>query len=139
MQHEKVLGKVFGATAVHAVAAPAAFAGFAGKWKNQYGSVAEFTVTGSDVTGTYTSAVSSGGGSISGPIVGHTTGDIISFAVLWPSAKPSITTWAGQVIDDNGSEVLKTLWYLVTDIQDASEPTGLWAATYAGADEFTRI
>jgi hypothetical protein len=107
-------------------------------WKNQYGSTADFTVNGSTVTGTYTSAVSSGGGSISGPILGHATDDIICFSVLWPSKQGSITTWAGQVVDESGVEVLKTLWHLVINIDDASEPTGLGSATLAGADVFKR-
>jgi hypothetical protein len=34
--------------------------------------------------------------------------------------------------------VLKTLWHLVINIDDASEPTGLWSATLAGADVFKR-
>jgi hypothetical protein len=41
-------------------------------------------------------------------------------------------------VDESGLEVLKTLWHLVINIDDASEPTGLWSATLAGADVFKR-
>ena len=138
MHHERVLSRLLSAKSAGTPGKVAGFGGFAGLWKNQYGSTADFTVNGSTVTGTYTSAVSSGGGSISGPVLGHATDDIICFSVLWPSKQGSITTWAGQVVDESGVEVLKTLWHLVINIDDASEPTGLWSATLAGADVFKR-
>jgi hypothetical protein len=137
MRHEQVLSKLLQAKIAGAPGKALSFGGFGGTWKNQYGSTANFTVTGSTVTGTYTTAVSGGGAPLSGPIVGHVADDIICFSVLWP-LQQSITTWAGQVVDEQGTETLKTLWHLVINIDDASEPTGLWTTTLAGADVFTR-
>jgi len=107
-----------------------------GRWKNQMGSEMDLKVSGNDVTGTYTSASSAGGGPITGTLKGYVAGDLISFIVLWPGG--SMTAWTGQLVDDEDVPRIKTLWHLVTDIPDAQEPTRLWTSTFAGADEFTR-
>ncbi len=137
MQHENAIGQILRTKPAAGQKRVLNFGGFAGLWKNQYGSTADFAVNGSAVTGTYTTAVSGGGGPLSGPIVGHAADDIICFSVIWPASR-SITTWSGQVVDDKGVETLKTLWHLIINIDDASEPTGSWAATLAGADQFIR-
>lgn len=46
----------------------------AGRWTNEYGSVAEITVDGDRVFDTYTSAVGGSIGSLSGPISGFVRG-----------------------------------------------------------------
>ena len=74
-----------------------------------------------------------------GSITGYISGDIIAFSVLWPAAAGSIMSWVGQIVDDKGGEILKTLWHLVINIPDDKEPEGLWTSIYAGADEFTRV
>jgi hypothetical protein len=109
---------------------------FAGDWHNQLGSTANFAVAGNVLTGVYTSAVSSGGTPVSGPISGYINGDLISFSVVWPSA--AITAWVGQLVSENAVDTIKTLWQMTTNVPDASEPTGLWASVYAGADNFVR-
>lgn len=108
----------------------------AGRWTNEYGSVAELDVDGDRVSGTYTSAVGGATGSMSGPINGFVRGDIVAFAVLWPVGMRSITSWVGQVVELNGAPVLKTLWHLIIDIPDADEATGLWTTVHTGADTF---
>lgn len=108
----------------------------AGRWINEYGSVAEISVDGDRISGTYTSAVGSPTGSMSGPINGFVRGDIVAFAVLWPVNMRSITSWVGQVVEVNGAPELKTLWHLIIDIPDADEATGLWTTVHTGADTF---
>lgn len=107
-----------------------------GRWKNQMGSFMDLSVTGSDVTGSYTSASSSGGGPVTGTLKGNAVGDLICFIVAWPGG--SMTAWTGQLVDDDVAPRIKTLWHLVTDVPDAGEPARLWTSTFAGADEFTR-
>ena len=80
----------------------------AGRWINEYGFVAEISVDGDRISGTYTSAVGGPTGSMSGPINGFVRGDIVAFAVLWPVNMRSITSWVGQVVEVNGAPVLKT-------------------------------
>jgi len=117
MNHEKALSAILTSkkTGKTAGAAP----NFAGLWTNEYQSTANFIVNGSNVTGTYTSVVSSTGGTIAGPIVGQVSGDTIAFTVLWPSTNPSITAWVGQIVTKSGTETLETLWHLVADISEA--------------------
>jgi hypothetical protein len=142
MIHEKALAAIIRAIRAKSAkpaGSPRAFAGFAGRWKNEYGSIADFTINGSNVTGTYTSTVSGTGNTISGPIVGQVAGDAIAFTVLWPTTAPSITSWVGQVIIDVNTkqETLETLWHLVMDISE--DPNEVWESVFAGADVFSRI
>jgi len=107
-----------------------------GRWRNEYGSVAEFAVEGERVNGTYTSQVGAAAKPLVGPITGFVRGDTVAFAVLWPAQSHSITSWVGQIVDVNGAPELRTLWHLVADIPDTDEPTGLWSTIHTGADTF---
>lgn len=107
-----------------------------GIWKNQLGSKMTLTLQGKSIKGTYDSPVSSAGNPIVGQLVGWVNGDLVSFTVNWPSA--AITSWVGQIINDQGHDVIVTLWHLVTNIPDAQEPTGMWKSTFTGADRFHR-
>ena len=129
MSQEKLLTK-------SAPASPGVSPNFAGVWKNQLGSVATIAVQGAAISGSYKSAVSSGGQPISGDLRGFINGDLIAFTVNWPSA--AITAWVGQLTAEPGEEVIRTLWQMTTNIPDDEEATGLWASICAGADEFTR-
>ncbi|HWW15810.1 MAG TPA: avidin/streptavidin family protein [Candidatus Dormibacteraeota bacterium] len=108
---------------------------FSGHWVNELTSYMDLTVNGAAVTGTYTSAVSSGGGPITMPLSGTVTGDLISFTVNWGSA---ITAWVGHGVLSNGQPQILTLWHLVLAIDDETNPEEQWKTVMAGADEFTR-
>lgn len=133
MNHEKVLQRAMAQDATQPVGTAV---DLAGKWINKYGSFAEFVVSGNSLSGKY---VSKAGGTIEGPITGFISGDIIAFSVLWPAASGSITSWVGQIVESQGTETLKSLWYLVKNIPDDKESEGLWTSIFAGADEFTRV
>jgi hypothetical protein len=108
-----------------------------GRWVNQMGSHMDLTVSGHDVSGSYTSINSIGeDDDITGALKGYVAGDRISFIVLWQGG--SITAWTGQLVNDRDAPTIKTLWHLVTDIPDADEPKKLWMSTLTGADDFTR-
>jgi hypothetical protein len=136
MNHEKVLSAILAKKKTTAVVGTPP--SFAGVWKNEYQSTASFTINGSAVTGTYTSQVSGGGGSVTGPISGQVSGDTIAFTVLWQTTPPSIIAWIGQIVVDpaSGVETLETLWHLIGDISE--DPNRVWKSVYAGADNFTR-
>jgi Avidin family len=95
-------------------------------------------MSGQKITGRYRSPVSSGGGTVDGDLVGWADGDLISFVVNWTSPA-SLTAWTGQLVAEGGRDVIKTLWLLVQNVPDASEPSGLWQSTLAGADQFWRV
>ncbi|MEM7397812.1 MAG: avidin/streptavidin family protein [Pseudomonadota bacterium] len=109
---------------------------FSGRWTNQIGSIMDLAVSGSEVTGRYTSKTSGAGGPTTGPLKGYVAGDLVSFLVLWPSG--SMTAWVGQLVDDQTNPTIKTLWNLVTDVSDEDEADRLWTSVFTGADEFTR-
>ncbi len=106
-----------------------------GRWTNEYGSVAEITVEGDRVSGTYSSATGGAGGPLTGPLTGFVRGDVIAFSVLWPAPMRSITSWVGQVLDAPAGPELRTLWQLIVDIPDA-QAAGLWTTVHTGADTF---
>jgi Avidin family len=120
-----------------AAAAASTAIDFSGIWYNELGSQADFVIQGSDISGTYTSAVSGSGSPISGIVTGFINGDLIAFSVLWPTA--AITSWVGQLNDNSGNEVIQTLWQMTVNVPELEEPTQLWASINAGADNFTRI
>jgi hypothetical protein len=113
-------------------------AAWRGRWKNQIGSTMHLEIAGNVLSGTYTSATSGqqGGGAISGTLQGLIAGDLIAFTVLWPGG--SMTSWTGQLVDDEQDAKIKTLWHLITNVPDVDEPTRLWTSTFTGADDFRR-
>lgn len=135
MIQEKIISKLVKAGSVDKIEAPASFDG---RWVNEYNSEAIFEVSGTAVSGRYTSPVSDTGEEIQGPIVGVISGDIIAFSVSWPTPAGSITSWVGQIVREDGTDRLKTLWHLVVNIPDAAEKKGLWTTIHAGADDFGR-
>lgn len=140
MKHEGAIGKFLGAAGAKGAAATAAAApvAIAGRWVNQYRSTVDFVVSNTnELTGTYTSQA--GAGPVTGPLRGYITSDIVAFSVLWGTGgRGSITSWVGQIVNDNGTEVLKTLWHLVVDVDDADEAQNLYRTIMTGADEFRR-
>ncbi|MBY3565705.1 avidin/streptavidin family protein [Rhizobium laguerreae] len=128
MKHELLLGKVSNTAA--------GTLDFDGEWRNQLGSRMLLTVSGASLRGEYYSAVSGGGSPIRGDLTGFVNGDLISFVVNWPSA--AVTAWVGQVINDNGNELIETLWQMTTNVPDNQEPTGMWQSVFAGTDRFHR-
>jgi len=109
-----------------------------GTWTNQLGSTMVLATSGQSLTGRYRSAVSGGGSTVDGELVGYTDGDLASFVVNW-TTPASLTAWTGQLVDENGRQVLKTLWHLVQNVPDPNEASGMWKATLAGTDDFWRV
>jgi hypothetical protein len=136
MRLEQVLAEWVRRRPVGSAAAPPAADSLSGRWTNEYGSVAEITLDGERISGTYTSQVGGADGPLAGPITGYARGDIVAFSVLWPTPMRSITSWVGQVVDAGSGPELKTLWHLIVDIPDADEARGLWTTVHTGSDTF---
>jgi hypothetical protein len=101
MRHDKALAR----STTKATAAP----NFGGTWINELNSSMTLHVQGAEISGTYTSAVSGGGGPVSGDLSGYVNGNLISFVVNWPS---SITAWVGHLVQEDGEDVIETLWQM---------------------------
>jgi len=116
-------------------------AGFAGTWINQYESVMVLNVAATGVvTGTYESKVPVSLPPL--PLHGCVYGDLITFYVKWKDSAQgidykSITSWVGQLApDQDGNEIIQTLWHLVQDIPDADEEEYIYRQVLNGSDWF---
>lgn len=112
---------------------------FKGSWQNDMGSVANFTVKDGEVRGTYQTNVGQPDKSQTFPLMGLTEGDQISFSVNF-KGYGSMTAWVGQlIVADDGTPVIRTLWHLTKDIEDAKEKEDIWGSVRTGASEFRKI
>lgn len=112
---------------------------FDGKWKNRLDSEMEITVnTNGDIIGKYRTGVGSPSPTEEFDLKGFASGDLLVFCVNF-GKYGSLASWAGQhTKDDNGNEVIYTLWHLAKDIKDEDEPDDLWEGILAGANEYRR-
>jgi len=106
---------------------------FSGSWKNELGSTMQLAQQGNELTGTYKSKVSSGGGTTIGDLRGYVDGDLISFVVHWRDFQ-AITSWVGQSEPNTGDKRINTLWQMTKQVAAGDE----WASINAGADEFVK-
>ena len=106
---------------------------FSGQWKNELTSTMDLTQNADRLSGTYTSAVSGGGGSTIGDLQGYVDGDLISFIVHWRDFQ-AITAWVGQLDPQTAAQTIRTLWQMTKQVASGEE----WASINAGADSFTR-
>ena len=113
---------------------------FKGKWSNRLGSEMELMVdTDGDVIGKYRTAVGLANPSEEFDLKGFVSGDLIVFCVNF-GRLGSLTSWTGQhTKDENGNEVIYTLWHLAKNVPDEVEPDNLWAGILAGANEYRRV
>ena len=106
---------------------------FSGTWINELGSKAILTQADGTLSGTYESTVSSGGTPATGDLVGYVDGDLIAFTVHWRDFQ-AITSWVGQLVPNAPEQAIKTLWYLIKQVEPGEE----WASINAGSDTFVR-
>jgi hypothetical protein len=108
-----------------------------GTWQNELGSIMTITsFDGKTFSGTYASAVSSGGESVTGTLAGTLAGDAIGFTVNWGAALGSVTSWSGLLFSGGEPQLfIYSLWYLTTT---PSSEVDYWESTLAGFDFFTQ-
>ncbi|XP_069482779.1 avidin-like [Ambystoma mexicanum] len=118
----------------------------AGVWENELGSQVAISKVDTDglLTGSYNTAVSVSGKPVStSPLSGYQQksdqnpgGPTFGFTVNWTSTETT-TAFAGQCfMDQNGKEVLKTMWLLRDRVEGATED---WKATRVGTNVFARV
>ncbi|XP_039946493.1 avidin-like [Hirundo rustica] len=116
-----------------------------GMWINDLGSNMTITTVDAngDFTGAYWTAVSATPKEIEvSPLLGsqHLPNQLnqptFGFTVHW-SFSDSITVFTGQCfVDDDGKEVLKTMWLLRSHVESIKSD---WKATWVGTNIFTRL
>ncbi|KAJ1108854.1 hypothetical protein NDU88_006224 [Pleurodeles waltl] len=116
-----------------------------GVWENDLGSQMTFSKVDKEglLTGSYQTAVSVSGDPVNtSPLVGYqqknnqnADGPTFGFTVKWASTATT-TSFGGQCfVDQNGKEVLKTMWLLRDHAEKYNED---WKATRVGTNVFTR-
>ena len=120
------------------ISAPSPSVDLTGKWKNQLNSEMTLIMDGNGkLTGKYATAVGRPSGSEEFELMGVVTGDLVSFIVNF-GKYGSLTAWAGQVIEDNGKETIRTLWHLSENVKESEESNKVWGSIRAGYGLFTR-
>lgn len=50
-----------------------------------------------------------------------------------------MTSWTGQLTQDQQGPYIRTLWHLTRDVTDAREDDDLWGSITAGASHFRPV
>lgn len=118
---------------------PAAANELDGVWVNEAGSAVELKVGEEGrLSGLYRTELGQPDADEVFPLTGWTQGDVLAFSVKF-TGFGSITSWSGQVSEDEGGEFIRTLWHYSKDIPDDEEAEGLWRTINSGAATFRRV
>lgn len=117
----------------------------AGQWRNERGSVLILRVEGTQLSGSYRTAVGNPDPRDDYPVSGIVHGDLLAFSVAW-IGHDSLTSWTGR--HEAGEDRLRTLWHLVrshtTTIDPLTltpnrHPVAIWGAFTTQASVFDRF
>ncbi len=117
---------------------------FAGKWRNERGSVVTLKVNGTQLSGTYQTAAGSPKLTDQFEVVGVVYGELVSFSVAWVEFG-TLTAWIGRL--DPETDTISTLWHMVRSHSTGFDekgtkitvPVELWNAFATQASRFTRL
>ncbi len=124
--------------AAHDKPAPTSNDLFSGVWENDRGSHVTFENTDGLLSGFYQTNVGQPDKSKKFPLTGFAQGDQITFTVNF-KGYGSMTSWTGQITEDEAGEYIRTLWNLTRDVEDKAEDADLWKSITSGASEFRRV
>lgn len=111
---------------------------FDGQWVNDRDSAVMFEVTDGLLSGHYQTALGQPDKSKKFPLTGFAEGDQITFTVNF-KGYGSLTSWTGQLTQDEAGEYIRTLWNLTRDVEDMKEDDDLWQSITSGASDFRRM
>lgn len=111
---------------------------FDGQWANDRDSAVMFEVTDGLLSGHYQTALGQPDKSKKFPLTGFVEGDQITFTVNF-KGYGSLTSWTGQLTQDETGDYIRTLWNLTRDVEDAKEDDDLWQSITSGASDFRRM
>ena len=111
---------------------------FEGQWVNDRDSAVMFKVTDGLLSGHYQTALGRPDKSKKFPLTGFVEGDQITFTVNF-KGYGSLTSWTGQLTEDDEGAYIRTLWNLTRDVEDAAEDDDLWKSITSGASDFRRV
>ena len=110
-----------------------------GLWMNEAGSVVhlEGDATGA-LSGYYQTELGAPDADSQFPLTGWVNGDALAFSVRFDGFG-SITSWSGQLSEDEEGPFIRTLWHYTKDIPDDEEAEDLWKTINAGAAIFRPV
>ncbi|MEL6686099.1 MAG: avidin/streptavidin family protein [Pseudomonadota bacterium] len=110
-----------------------------GMWVNEAGSVVvlESNQTGA-LSGHYQTKLGAPDADSHFPLTGWVQGDVVAFSVNFEGFG-SITSWSGQLSEDQAGPFLRTLWHYTKDIPDAEESEDLWRTINSGYAVFRPV
>lgn len=107
-----------------------------GTWQNEAGSAVTFEVGGDGVLhGYYQTELGAPDSDSRFPLTGWVQGDVVAFSVSF-TGFGSITSWSGQLTEDEDGPYLRTLWHYTKDIPDEAEDEDIWKTINSGYAEF---
>lgn len=110
-----------------------------GHWVNEAGSAVTLTVkTDGSLTGHYQTELGSPDAATKFPLTGWAQGDVLSFSVSFTDFG-SITSWSGQLTEDDSGPFIRTLWLYTKDIPDEAEADDIWKTVNTGFAEFRPV
>ncbi|WP_298915125.1 avidin/streptavidin family protein [uncultured Algimonas sp.] len=110
-----------------------------GLWVNEAGSAVELNVSeGGTVSGHYRTELGKPDADAPFTLIGWVQGDVIAFTVSF-TGYDSITSWSGQLSEDEDGDFIRTLWHHTRDIVEEDEADHLWRSITAGAATFRRV
>jgi len=111
---------------------------FGGVWENDRGSQVTFKAVDGLLSGFYQTNVGQPDKSKKFPLTGFAEGDQITFTVNF-KGYGSMTSWTGQMTEDDTGPYIRTLWNLTRDVEDTAEDDDLWKSITSGASEFRPV
>lgn len=110
----------------------------AGVWANERGSSVTFINSDGLLSGHYNTQLGNPDPATRFPLTGFLEGDQLTFTVNF-KGYGSLTSWTGQMSEDETGPYIQTLWHLTRDVPDASEPDELWSSILAGSAVFRPV
>jgi len=109
-----------------------------GLWVNEAGSAVELRVADDgSLSGHYRTELGQPDADSRFALTGWAQGDAVAFSVSF-TGFGSITSWSGQLSEDDRGEFIRTLWHYTKDIPDAEEADDLWKTINTGFATFRR-
>ena len=110
----------------------------AGEWANERGSSVTFIETEGLLSGYYSTQLGNPDPDSRFPLTGFIEGDQLTFTVNF-KGYGSLTSWTGQISEDEDGPYIRTLWHLTRDVPDAEEDEDLWSSIIAGNAKFRPV
>ena len=103
-----------------------------GTWVNDAGSAVTLCLSGTgQLSGIYQTELGAPDPESEFPLTGWVNGDVLAFSVRFDGFG-SITSWSGQLTEDDKGPFIRTLWHYTKDIPDAEEPEDIWRTINSG-------